>query len=678
MHVANHYFLRPKQAVIFLFFLIIFLPLVYAQNYSGLQGKILAPEKDMAALASQSFPEVLGMVRGVKVRSDEAQQLKVVLHYEGYEKAFLTAEVLDRNKRPIQSITKVKGDMTGLSSPLELTFKMKPKVSANTPASSRYLKLSFSSIPHRIGPNSPFIIFGLNKAWKKTTDNTPITSNQNHNNSNTDNQQNQTTNSIRSISPKPIGSAAQLRPDFFPRPQKSIEHQAVSQHLIVNGQTSGTDNSANTVDTRPFGPSLNRISLWQSIQSDVEFDFGDLSPINLNIFRDANPHSNHFYYLPVSYNLAWSEKEGYTLNQIYGTARDEGEAGDVRIHASLSPGIKNGEINQVQKLLNAWAKRNLGMEQTRLLPIPIAEPPRVSFHDELQSLYNISADQVSVNATSNITEPIRVSWATDSKTREEIVVALRENVGINGALLLRPRGDSLPTQNIPIQLNINDPQTFGRFHLPARKWRKQHWVNPTPYPVVLKYMHVMTLSEKNGGQPEVNIYSWDLGGQTIPPGGRVLFNADQVPAWLDFSDANQGMWLDYSVADCPGCDHAVISETLGGTSGELSRQITFESLSVLEQTGAVVLRVTVRSRQADPSGSIVRKLKTVDVKIDDTFTAGPLYIPPGQEADFEYNLGLVMPDGTIHQSDRWIRSTELTVYLGSKTVREVLPGLPAR
>ena len=167
-----------------------------------------------------------------------------------------------------------------------------------------------------------------------------------------------------------------------------------------------------------------------------------------------------------------------------------------------------------------------------------------------------------------------------------------------------------------------------------------------------------------------------MGNTGVNSGAKVFFDAQQVPHWLDNYEGKVRMWIEYSVLPCMGCDNQVIADALGGTTGELVKEITFEPLFVLEKTGAAVMRIQVRSVQADPRGQVMKVLPTLDLRSDITTQTGPLYVEPGHAPAFEYNLALIMEDGTMYQSSKWIPSNQLTVYLGTKNIQEAIPQFP--
>lgn len=669
-------------------------PVINAQNYSGLQHMDLALVSNPGLASAQLIPDVTGTIQRVFVRYDSQTQLKLVLQYTGFENAYLVASTLDQNMRPQKQVNSVSGNLQGVNSPIELAFNLKANLEPGRRLRSGFVKITFSSQSNHAGPNSPQVIYRLNKAWisgsgqmlagnqhvgqgRRIDNNSRLPNHdQSGNGGNPVLTNSPNSHVVVKIDMEPIGSAARLNPNFVAKPTKrpvrnvTVNPDSLKQEI---------DSLNEVIDTEPLGPGDFKISLWEDMITDVEFDFADISNISLNVFKDKNPASNQYYYVPAAYNLVWNHARGaagYDLKTLFGTASEQGGSGEVRIHARLSAGINTAEVKLIRSLLEAYVARHDNLEEPKLNILPVSGPPRVSFNDELKNLYNISSEKVSVQASSDITKPINVSWSTDSKTKDEMVVALMENVGINGAMIMKPAGDSLVSLRIPVHININDPQTFGKFILDQGKWRKERWINTTPYPVALNKLHLLTLEENDKGAISPVIHSWDLNQQVISAGGKAFFNAKKVPRWLDASKSTIRIWLDYEVLPCDPCNKMAINSTLGGTSGEHTRRISFELFDVLAQTGAKIAQIKVRSRQADPKGiQVVEMSPTLRIEKDDMFTVGPFFVSAGEKLDYEYHLTLIMPDGTAHEATDWVRSRESEVFLGVKNVQAIIPSI---
>lgn len=677
-----------KKSSALLIFLITCVSLLDAQNYSGLQNRDLTLASNPGLASATMFPEVTGTVQRVFVRFDSESQLKLVMQYTGFENAFIKAETMDHNMKVQKEIQQVSGNLQRISSPIELVFNLKGNVAPDRSVRSRYVRITFSSRPNIIGPNTPQVVYTLHKAWlggrqmasgnmgERTGGNSQhVTANRHDNNR----QPLTNNNVIVKVRLEPVGSAVDLSHTFVSTPQKRPGGTGDRNKVIKQSLVNESDSAQTTPHNEPLGPGKYKISLWEDLRSDVEFKFSDVSGISLDLYQDSNPASKHYYYVPAAYNLLWDQGKGihgFDLKTLYGSASGQGEAGEVRIHARVSPGINTGEVNFIKALLDAYVQRNFDQTDVKLKILPVDGPPKVSFSDELRSLYNIPSERVSVNVASDIAKAMNVSWATDSKTKDEMVIALMENVGINGSMMLSPMGDSLSPVRIPVHININDAQTFGRFVLDPGNWRRQHWRNTTPYPVTLKYLHALMVKEDETGQPVPFIYSWKLGQKVIASGAKAFFDAKKMPRWIDKVKNTKRIWLDYTVMPCDGCNKSAINATLGGTSGDMTRKITFELFDVMDQTGAKLMQIRVRSRQADPKGNTVVEINpAIRITADNAYTTGPLYVEAGENPDFEYHLTLVMPDGTKHEATEWIRAREPEVFLGMKNLKEALPTL---
>ncbi|AHM59363.1 hypothetical protein D770_05480 [Flammeovirgaceae bacterium 311] len=430
------------------------------------------------------------------------------------------------------------------------------------------------------------------------------------------------------------------------------------------------------IDKGAQGPSNMGISLWEELRADVDFSYPtEITNVQLNIFPDKNPASGVYYYVPAQYNLGWNEDNGFKFRMLYGTATGS-EAGNVRMAATLSPDISSKEIEFIKELLVAYLSHDPSQKLQTLRLLPLEETPQISFPAALHSQYEIPADKVSVNITSSIQDPIDVSWVSNPLIKEQMQVALLENVGIQGIMTLNPQSEDIPNQLIPVNIKLGDPYTLGRFNLRPNDWRKEKWQNKTPYPLKLKRLH-MLLIEKEGNRATPFIYSWDLDGTEVPPKASVQFDDDLVPQWLDKTDKAKRIWIEYAVVNCEDCNNGVIQSITGGTTGSDVKNITFENFDVLQKTGARFLQIQVRSLQGDPKGKKLVEFPALRIGEDQKgFTTGPLYVPQGQLADFEYLLTLIMPDGQAVRADRWMKSPDLELYLGDYVLEQVFDNLP--
>jgi hypothetical protein len=156
-----------------------------------------------------------------------------------------------------------------------------------------------------------------------------------------------------------------------------------------------------------------------------------------------------------------------------------------------------------------------------------------------------------------------------------------------------------------------------------------------------------------------------------------------VPKWVD--GKAKRMWVDYSVVrDCASCDQQVIAELTSGVSATAPSQITFRTLTPLEETGALEIDVRVRSRYFHPRDrdTVVKPMLVLSEDMAE-FTTGPIYLVDRQPGEavandplFEYQLELLMPDGQSHTSTSWVPFDGLRVNVGSHQVEQALGFLP--
>ncbi len=424
------------------------------------------------------------------------------------------------------------------------------------------------------------------------------------------------------------------------------------------------------------GPDNNPIPLFEDLTVTRDFEFPyEITNISMDVYPDKNPASGMFYYMPAAYHLRWTADDGYAFRVLYGTATAE-SSGDVRMSATLSPDISKKEIDLISKLVASYASRNEGMEFDKLRLIPIQENPTVSFPADLNNLYEITADKVAVNITSSLREPFQISWVTDNNTKDEMQVSLLEKTGIQGIMSLQPQSDNIPEIKIPVVITLADSRTIGRIDLESKKWRTGAWKNQTPYPLKLKYLHMLLVKEE-GNKSTPFIYSWDINDLVVPVSASVTFDASNVPSWLDDPDMAQRIWVEYSVVDCDVCDRDIINTITGGTYGTNTRKVIFEAFQVFEKTDAQFIQIKVRSKQGDPKGEKVVEFEPLRIYQDnETAESGQLYVPLEEDLSFEFYLTVVMKNGNSYKADGWISSSEPEIYLGLDAIRNAIPGLP--
>jgi len=674
-----------------------------AQNYSGLLDKELSPVVDLESIGISVLSTILsgdnltGDVEKVVVTADAETLLTVQVHYTGFEEAYLRAKVLGSDNKEQAEISEASQSLDGATSPVTLHFSPNDRLAEGDSLESSKLHLLFST-PESRQSGRPFV-FNLPKRWLR-----PMSPE----------------NLVVEITPEPIGVAANLdrsdprvviptrkqnfqinkvidavrlspmlradtaraistlgpsaRPVLIDRSRTAdhIQPSTTTPVVMMPARTFRMvelgikrDDSARGIE----GPSNNPISLWGGLRSDVDFEYDaayKITSIRMDIYPDKNENTGIYYYLPLAYYIKWGEDDGYSISMTFGQAGSGSDS--VIISATITPKVSSKDFELIKSMLEAFTGRT-GKRFTELRPVYLDADLEVSLPASLNAVYDIQ--DVDVSVSSSIFEPIQLTFKAELTTKDEMLVALENNVGIHGILELTPAGD-MPPQRIPVALLLADERTLGRFKLQPTSWRASQWQNKTPYPVKLRRLHTL-LIERQQNIPI--IYSWDLGDAQIPPGARATFAATRVPTWLDNYSGTKQIWLDYVVEDCWPCRQNVVYAISRGISASTA-YITFESLGILERTGGLVLEVRVRSIQVDPEGQEVRELPPISIRADETSeTVGPLHLRTGESAQYEYFLKLITDD-EIYLSVDWVASSDDHVYLNKALIEQALGHFP--
>lgn len=426
------------------------------------------------------------------------------------------------------------------------------------------------------------------------------------------------------------------------------------------------------VDPERRGPANLPFEILNQITSDHEFEANNgILNIFRKVYRDANPQSGYYYYLPAEYNLNWSEDSGEYAFYINFKGADEKGRGEAVITAELKPNISRKDLEIANQLLkldieNNEVEKKYGVKE--LVSMPLAAPPSISFSQI--SNYGVNPEDIIVRTPTDFLDPIVISWKMERV--DDLMGALFNNVGLNGNITLEPDGQGMPAIEIPINLKIDDVKTFGRFELEAGSWRSEGWQNKTDYPLALKNFHVLKM-KKVGNAYKPYIYTWKMGNTEVPEKARVKFDAGLVPEWLDSNEDVERIWLEYSVKACMSCNKKVRNKILGGVASNQINNIEITTLSPLEFTGAQMMKIKIRSHQADPNGLRKVNLPTITLNADfQNLSGGQLFINEGEKPNFEYFIQLYMADGTKYESDGWLKSNELEIVIGEKQIREMI------
>jgi hypothetical protein len=468
--------------------------------------------------------------------------------------------------------------------------------------------------------------------------------------------------------------------DTKPKPAaktlKSAQFRITDQKRLVMADKFVYGVNKNIQDKNGKGPSAQPIYLLNEMRSDVSIEFEDILHVWPQVYQDQNPESGIFYFLPRAYHLKWTPDEGYGMRMLYFASQEEEEEGDVNVELLVDAGIDSKEYEFAKDLVLAYTARHPGTKFTELRPLPIDKAPEVSIAGGLQHTFNIPPEKIIITAISDALGQVHISLVTDWITKENLQLALFEDMGINGMLTLTPAGSAMEAQQRPIKVTVADHRTLGRIY-----WtRGQKWRNQAPYPVHLKYLHVLSLQNNIP-----IIYSWNLDNTEVSPMAQVEWDSRYIPKWLD--GTAKFMWLDYKVEkSCDKCDEKVIAEITGGVTSVSADNITYETITPLADTGAYKIFIRTRSMYLHPTSRELKELPELPLNEDEQeYKIGPIYKvdrktdeAPSGEPLFEYFITVVMPDGTMHKATKWLPSESLRIMIGQVQIKEALGYLPKK
>lgn len=435
--------------------------------------------------------------------------------------------------------------------------------------------------------------------------------------------------------------------------------------------TSPTPPQQDTTDRERRGPANKPVSLLEQIEGDYDFknDYFDIVNIDGQVFEDENPKSGYYYFFPKEYQLSWSSVTGYDFGLNYLSADANGK-GKVVITLKLQPNISKSDIQLAEQLVKNAIRNKPGKIFTTLQSIPLNEASKISFK-RLEGI--LDSRDVDITIPSNFLDPIVLLLKTDKP--DDLLTLLFTDIGLRGDLTITPAGD-VPGQVIPVTIKLDYNKTFGTAELSPANWRSEGWTNNTPYPVILKNLHVLRM-EPSGANVTPMVYTWDMGSKDLTEGSKAKFDAGSVPSWLDNDSKVKKMWVEFKVKPCQDCNTEVRNSLLNATARSEMSFVTFDVLDVLEYSGAAKMRLKVRSAQLDPNGlqKVERNPPFTVTQDGTTLESFQLFVPQGQTPQFEYSVSLVMPDGDIRQS-AWVSNKSKTeIGIGRNFIKEYFPDL---
>lgn len=548
-------------------------------------------------------------VDGVSLLCDEATSMRGEIYYQNIDRGFFRLELMNAKYERMPQVPPLTVPVS--EGAVEFTLKLDEKLPAGESFRTAYLKITY--LKKQDSRDGRATWFGLYKKWKAP----------------------EKSIAAQRLRLTPLLSAAQLTATNLPVPGKNAVPAPPATTNSVPLRTGNNNSNA------PVGVNMNdHISLFNNIRSDVAFQNPSaISPIQTGyLFKDKNPASEVYYYAPAAYNLRWDADSGYDFGIQYAAAASPDKEGKVDMHAGLGAGITNEEQQFLQRLLQAQIGADKSPELRPLLP----ENPLVTLQGK-----GFVLDKVTAIAASSIYDPVNANWQTDNLAANEIISALKNNIGINGTVAYRQNDFSF---SAPANIRLGHPDNFGAMTPDWADWRNKGWKNKLPYPVQFQHLHVLILNNNARNQQIPCIYSWKITGPDIPPGGQAQFDAAAFPAWLETDKRVLKAWFEYQIAPCTPCTEEVLDALSGGTASSREKWIQVHSLSILKKYKARFLKVTLRSTMADPKGKTAREVTTMISQDDQDFNVGPLYAWMDKDVKYEIRLTLVTEEKSVESA----------------------------
>ena len=605
------------------------------------EGGLPEFHKDVVSGKKIRFEYDKGGVESVQTECDAEGKLEGTVYYTGYQTGYLRIQALNAQ---YQTLAELPALWVAISAGGRVPFTLEIDKAAKEGSFlySHYLKISYFETKNVTKGKATW--FDMIKRWKKAIPNN---------------------NKIISAVLSPVGAAASFAQKGLPQPGKQLIFNRPNSTNNGN-RTRPVTPSSDTTDTSPKGPNFNdRLSLFTGIYSDIDFsDSRDISSIQLrDIFKDLNPKSTTYYFIPQKYVLNWDRKlaQPFDFRINYGTAK--GEDQKVTTNASLSSGITNEDEQFVQALL----EKHLTHSDFELK----AWIPQNGLKAELsvEGQLGVTKDKMTISQTSDIHEPIKVSWISDQFTSDALLSQLESGNKVTGHVIFQGNNNQ---QNVPIELSLNDKSTFGRLELDKTKWQMETelWQNPLPFPIKLNYAHALIINKA-----DTYIYSWKIDAESIPPTSKVKFNAASLPSSLN--DKVFRLWLDYSVEPCKDCFDEIVSDISNGTAESRAKYIRFQCYytDFFAKYQVKNMKVTVKSMAADPRGKQSKEI-TLDVKPEGAtgeMSIGPFYSLNNQALNYQYRYTLFTEEKTYDSP--WMTNRGLELYLQEESFKQAFKSL---
>ncbi|WP_394750111.1 RICIN domain-containing protein [Spongiimicrobium salis] len=439
----------------------------------------------------------------------------------------------------------------------------------------------------------------------------------------------------------------------------------------------------NKANIRPGGPNFDEenFPIFSNLNGELteRFDHNEsikFSRLNANLIRDKVPGSGVFYYVPNAYYLHWDKdvkEHQLTINY----SRNNGDRANksARVSATLSSGITSKEINFMEDMIREMLRSEQGIPNPKveLKALPVTSP-RIEFTG---GGFDINEDQITIVPSSNFTRDIEISFTTSDDNIDALKNGELQNK-MSFLLHFQSDNDTEQSYDIPASISIMDEPSYGIFEVDIK--RLQTIDNPTPYPIMLQYVHVLTT--KNSAEGVIPyIYSFSLEDKIAQPNDKLAFHKPSgfmIPRQLRASGKPLRAFVEYKLRDCDACTQKIINDLTGGLTAATKQEVKFRTVNLLKSTGAQFIMVRLKSTQLDPGKQ--REIETYDpleINQDNEEQKSPtLYLMNGEQPNFEYKVTLVMPNGEMHESTQWIAGNTLKIFLSTSSLQPYFNRLP--
>lgn len=433
------------------------------------------------------------------------------------------------------------------------------------------------------------------------------------------------------------------------------------------------------------GPDLDKepLPVFTNLEAELSDRFDpnsskQYSRISANLIKDKESASGVYYYLPNSYHLEWDKDlHQHKLHVDYGKNSDARENKSTRVQATLTSGITLKEIRFIEDMLKKIIRDidpSITNPKVKLRPLPV-ENPRIEFSG---GGFDISEDQISTIGFSDFEHPFEVVFTTSDDNIDALKSSVLQN-GLSSTLHFsskhKKEDESKEIYDIPAKIGIMDKQSYGVLEVNLESLSE--FTNPIPFPILVKYLHVLTPSKTSEGIKPV-IYSFDLGSKEVQPKDILKFTKPagfRVPG--DISPVRA--FIDYSILECDPCSQNIITELTGGLSSATKKKVTFRSLDIIESTGAAFIWIDLKSIQLDPGKKkVIETSDPLEISTDNELQISPsLYIYDSEKLTFKYKVTIVMPDGQRYEMNRWLQGDQQKIALGSAGLKKYFSEWPA-